>query len=112
MTSLRALKAEHGQGLNVTRSLGDDDFKPWVMHLPEVSQGFVTSDVFAMLIASDGLWAHVNTDEVGPLLLKYGLKHGVRNLANLANKRGCYDNCSIVAVDVQKMIKDLDTKLT
>lgn len=98
-------------GLTVTRSIGDGFFKPWVMHLPEIQEGYLTKDAAFFLIASDGLWSHVKTKEIGPILTEYGLEQGIKNLANLSNKRGCYDNCSIVGVDIQKMIATINENI-
>lgn len=99
------------RGLNVTRSIGDSYFKPWVMHLPEIKEGFLTKDAAYFVIASDGLWSHVRNKELGSIMMDFGIKEGVKNLANLSNKRGCYDNCSIMAVDVKQLLKKMNEKL-
>lgn len=99
------------RGLNVTRSIGDSYFKPMVTYHPEIKEGFLTKDAAYFLIASDGLWSHVRSHEVGPILKEFGLKEGIKNLANLSNKRGCYDNCTILAVDVQHLLKRMNDNL-
>lgn len=102
---------EAERGLNVTRTIGDVDFKPLVTAFPDVKEGFLTKDAAYLIVASDGLWGHVTNEEAGRILLDYGTKTGSKNLANLANCRGCYDNCTIVAIDVQKMLVDMEDLL-
>lgn len=102
---------EAERGLNVTRTIGDKDFKPWVMALPEIHDGFLTSQAAYFVVASDGVWSQVRNKEVGDIILQYGLEEGLKNVANLTNKRGCFDNCTLVGVDIQKMLAKMNEKL-
>ena len=60
-----------------------------------------------IIIASDGLWGKVSNKEAGDILLEYGSEEGVKNLANLANARGSFDNLTVIGIDVSGLIKSM-----
>eukprot|EP00511_Aplanochytrium_stocchinoi_P011746 CAMPEP_0204860924 /NCGR_PEP_ID=MMETSP1348-20121228/1031_1 /ASSEMBLY_ACC=CAM_ASM_000700 /TAXON_ID=215587 /ORGANISM="Aplanochytrium stocchinoi, Strain GSBS06" /LENGTH=469 /DNA_ID=CAMNT_0052009993 /DNA_START=295 /DNA_END=1704 /DNA_ORIENTATION=- len=95
------------RGLNVTRTIGDKDFKPLVTAFPEISDGYLDDNCGYIIIASDGLWGKVSNEEAGRVLLEYGTKQGVKNLANLANARGSFDNVTVLAIDIKECIDSM-----
>mmetsp|Transcript_13690 Transcript_13690/g.15586 ORF Transcript_13690/g.15586 Transcript_13690/m.15586 type:complete len:486 (-) Transcript_13690:1304-2761(-) len=96
------------RGLNVTRTIGDKDFKPLVTSFPELSDGYLDSNCAYIIMASDGLWGKVSNEEAGKVLLEYGTKAGTENLANLANARGSFDNVTLMAIDITQIIKEME----
>eukprot|EP00924_Labyrinthula_sp_SR-Ha-C_P001202 snap_masked-scaffold_7-processed-gene-16.23-mRNA-1 protein AED:1.00 eAED:1.00 QI:0/-1/0/0/-1/1/1/0/665 len=99
------------RGLNVTRSIGDKTFKPLVTAFPEVKEGYLTEDNSYIVIASDGLWGAVENEEVGNIVNEYGARKSAEILQDLANLRGSFDNTTVLVINIQKLVKEMETRI-
>ncbi|KAL1548777.1 protein-serine/threonine phosphatase [Salvia divinorum] len=86
--------------LQVTRSIGDDDLKPFVTAEPEITETLLSAEDEYIVMASDGLWDVVsNTDVVS--IIKDTVKEGgmcAKRLASEAVERGSKDNITVIVV--------------
>jgi len=86
--------------LSVSRAFGDNDTKPYVTHLPEVSKFTLSSRDKFIVIACDGLWDVLSNQQVCNYILnlrKKGFKGNyAKELAEHGYKEGSYDNISVV----------------
>ncbi|KAG2332328.1 hypothetical protein Bca52824_003508 [Brassica carinata] len=73
-------------GLQVTRSIGDDDLKPAVTAEPEISETILSPDDEFLVMASDGLWDVMNDEEV------------IGIIRDTAAARGSGDNITVIVV--------------
>ncbi|KAM0027439.1 putative protein-serine/threonine phosphatase, protein kinase TKL-Pl-3 family [Helianthus debilis subsp. tardiflorus] len=86
--------------LQVTRSIGDDDLKPWVTAEPEVTETVLSDDDEYLVMASDGLWDVVSNLEVVNII-KDTVKEPrmcSKRLATEAAERGSNDNITVIVV--------------
>lgn len=92
--------------LNVSRAIGDHEYKPWVINEPHVEVLRDTSqNIDCVVNASDGLWDVVSPADVAASV--YGVRASQRRtclqvLVDMALARGSMDNITI------SMIKPLD----
>lgn len=86
--------------LQVTRSIGDDDLKPWVTAEPEVTETILSDDDEYLVIASDGLWDVVSNLEVINIIKNTVKEPGMcsKRLAMEAGERGSNDNITVIVV--------------
>ncbi|KAI3760701.1 hypothetical protein L1987_51099 [Smallanthus sonchifolius] len=86
--------------LQVTRSIGDDDLKPWVTAEPEVTETVLSGDDEYLVMASDGLWDVVSDLEVVNIIKNTVKEPGMcsKRLATEAAQRGSNDNITVIIV--------------
>ncbi|XP_010541032.1 PREDICTED: protein kinase and PP2C-like domain-containing protein [Tarenaya hassleriana] len=87
-------------GLQVTRSIGDDDLKPAVTAEPEITETVLSADDEFLVMASDGLWDVVKEEEV-IRIIKDTVKEPAmcsKRLATEAAERGSGDNITVIVV--------------
>ncbi|KAI7739726.1 hypothetical protein M8C21_000492 [Ambrosia artemisiifolia] len=86
--------------LQVTRSIGDDDLKPWVTAEPEVTETVLSNDDEYLVIASDGLWDVVSNLEVINIIKDTVKEPGMcsKRLATEAAERDSNDNITVIVV--------------
>ncbi|KAJ7522854.1 hypothetical protein O6H91_18G029400 [Diphasiastrum complanatum] len=87
-------------GLQVTRSIGDDDLKPAVIAEPEIQEVFLSADDEFLVIASDGLWETVSNEDA-IFLVKNTVKDAAlcsKRLATEAVERGSTDNITVMVI--------------
>ncbi|XP_051138640.1 protein kinase and PP2C-like domain-containing protein [Andrographis paniculata] len=86
--------------LQVTRSIGDNDLKPFVTAEPEITETSLSAEDEYMVMASDGLWdAMSNSDVIG--IIKDTVKEPgmcAKRLATEAIQRGSKDNITVIVV--------------
>ncbi|KFK36954.1 hypothetical protein AALP_AA4G194000 [Arabis alpina] len=87
-------------GLQVTRSIGDDDLKPAVTAEPEISETILSADDEFLVMASDGLWDVVNDEEVINIIRDTVKEPSMcsKRLATEAAERGSGDNITVIVV--------------
>ncbi|KAI3806634.1 hypothetical protein L1987_22545 [Smallanthus sonchifolius] len=86
--------------LQVTRSIGDDDLKPWVTAEPEITETVLSGDDEYLVMASDGLWDVVSDLEVVNIIKNTVKDPGMcsKRLATEAAQRGSNDNITVIVV--------------
>ncbi|XP_076893157.1 protein kinase and PP2C-like domain-containing protein [Bidens hawaiensis] len=86
--------------LQVTRSIGDDDLKPWVTAEPEITETVLSDDDEYLVIASDGLWDVVSNLEVVKIIKNTVKEPGMcaKRLAVEAAQCGSNDNITVIVV--------------
>ncbi|KAL8261620.1 hypothetical protein R6Q59_025669 [Mikania micrantha] len=86
--------------LQVTRSIGDDDLKPWVTAEPDVTATVLSDDDEYLVIASDGLWDVIGNLEVVNIIKNTVKEPGMcsKRLATEAAERGSNDNITIIVI--------------
>ncbi|CAM8981929.1 unnamed protein product [Rhodiola kirilowii] len=86
--------------LQVTRSFGDDDLKPFVTAEPEITETVLTVDDEYLVMASDGLWDVISNDEVVRIIKETVKEAGMcsKRLATEAAERGSKDNITVIVV--------------
>ncbi|CAN8317747.1 unnamed protein product [Cochlearia groenlandica] len=87
-------------GLQVTRSIGDDDLKPAVTAEPEISETILSADDEFLVMASDGLWDVMNDEEVIGIIRDTVKEPTMcsKRLATEAAERGSGDNITVIVV--------------
>ncbi|KAI3995610.1 hypothetical protein MKX01_023355 [Papaver californicum] len=86
--------------LQVTRSIGDDDLKPAVTAEPEITETTLTSEDEFLVMASDGLWDVVNSEDVISIIRDTVKEPGMcsKRLATEAAERGSKDNITVIVI--------------
>ncbi|KAJ0262443.1 Protein kinase family protein / protein phosphatase 2C [Hirschfeldia incana] len=87
-------------GLQVTRSIGDDDLKPAVTAEPEISVTILSPDDEFLVMGSDGLWDVMNDEEVIGIIRDTVKEPSMcsKRLATEAAARGSGDNITVIVV--------------
>ncbi|KAJ8751042.1 hypothetical protein K2173_016223 [Erythroxylum novogranatense] len=101
--------------LAMSRAIGDRYLRPWVIPVPEVTFTTRTDDDECIILASDGLWDVMKTEEVGEMarrMLRRWRRSPISddispaqavadNLKEIAYGRNSSDNISIIVVDLK-----------
>ncbi|KAL3637101.1 hypothetical protein CASFOL_019400 [Castilleja foliolosa] len=86
--------------LQVTRSIGDDDLKPFVTAEPEITETLLSDEDEYIVMASDGLWDVMSNTDVVNIIRDTVKEAGMcsKRLATEAAERGSNDNITVVVV--------------
>ncbi|EPS68638.1 hypothetical protein M569_06125 [Genlisea aurea] len=86
--------------LQVTRSIGDDDLKPFVTAEPEITETELTEEDEYMVMASDGLWDRLSDRDVINIVKDTVKEPGMcsKRLVTEAIGRGSDDNVTVIVV--------------
>ncbi|KAG8372172.1 hypothetical protein BUALT_Bualt12G0038800 [Buddleja alternifolia] len=86
--------------LQVTRSIGDDDLKPFVTAEPEITETQLSGEDEYIVMASDGLWDVVSNSDVVSIIKDTVKEPGMcsKRLATEAAARGSKDNITVIVV--------------
>ncbi|KAL0453252.1 UNVERIFIED_CONTAM: protein kinase and PP2C-like domain-containing protein [Sesamum latifolium] len=86
--------------LQVTRSIGDDDLKPFVTAEPEMTETLLSAEDEYIVMASDGLWDVVSNEDVVSIIKDTVKEPGMcsKRLATEAAERGSKDNITVIVV--------------
>ncbi|EYU18588.1 hypothetical protein ABFS82_10G150400 [Erythranthe guttata] len=86
--------------LQVTRSIGDDDLKPFVTAEPEITETLLSAEDEYIVMASDGLWDVMRNEEVVSIIRDTVKEAGMcsKRLATEAAERGSKDNITVIVV--------------
>lgn len=97
------LMMPNGQGLAVSRALGDREFRNVVIPDPKIYQATITRNYIALILACDGIW-DVIPDIQAAQIVKAVPNPTVasRALVNEAYRRGSGDNLSAIVVKFPK----------
>ena len=86
--------------LSVSRAFGDNESKPYVSHLPDVSKFTLHSYDKFVILACDGLWDVLSNQQACDYILKLKKKgfkgNYAKALAEHGYNEGSYDNISVV----------------
>ncbi|XP_062202639.1 probable protein phosphatase 2C 77 [Phragmites australis] len=94
--------------LAVSRAFGDVSMKPWVTCEPEVSRRRLTPDCRFLLVASDGLWDKVSSQEAVDVISAAWTGTPVgscKDLVAMAKSRGSRDDITVMVVDLQRFLR-------
>lgn len=86
--------------LQVTRSIGDDDLKPAVTAEPEITETVLSVEDEYLVMASDGLWDILTSEEVISIIKDTVKEPGMcsKRLATEAAERGSKDNITVIVI--------------
>ncbi|XP_057785766.1 protein kinase and PP2C-like domain-containing protein [Salvia miltiorrhiza] len=86
--------------LQVTRSIGDDDLKPFVSAEPEITETLLSAEDEYIVMGSDGLWDVVSNADVVSIIKDTVKEAGMcsKRLATEAAERGSKDNITVIVV--------------
>lgn len=104
--------------LAVSRAIGDQGLKEFVVAEPEIFQRKLVGDEDLFVVASDGLWDFVSDQESVDMARKIvtqvdgRTEKAAAELVNLACDRGSIDDISVVVVDMKEYRKVLQIKET
>jgi len=102
----------HGHGINMTRALGDFDFKSpynqadgdWISAIPDIRSITLTPEHEFLILASDGLWTEMDDDDVVDVVAEMR-KKGMsaqdiaEALVGKISKKPRSDNITVIIVD-------------
>ncbi|KAF8400898.1 hypothetical protein HHK36_014201 [Tetracentron sinense] len=107
--------------LAMSRAIGDRYLRPWIIPVPEVTFKQRSEDDECLIVASDGLWDVMSSDEVGQVarqLLRRRRRSIMTNesssppaqsvadyLTDLAYRKSSTDNISVIVVDLKSKRK-------
>jgi len=102
------------EDLSVSRSFGDTDYSKYVTHKPEISSHRVKSSDQFMIIACDGLWDVMDSQEAVNYILSNSDKSNVaKSLANHAIRdKRTVDNVTVIVVYFNDSNKSKSTTLS
>ncbi|XP_065850187.1 protein phosphatase 2C 56-like [Euphorbia lathyris] len=102
--------------LAMSRAIGDRYLRPWIIPVPEISFMARSDEDECLILASDGLWDVMTSEEVGEVARRL-LKRSRRtmaigevspaqavadNLTEIAYAKNSSDNISIIVVDLKR----------
>eukprot|EP00899_Mesostigma_viride_P005753 jgi/Mesvir1/15179/Mv25033-RA.2 len=88
-------------GIALTRALGDPEMGAYILSTPSIAQYDVPACPARLILASDGLWDALESEEVAQLTVGVGTKDVPQLLINASlRKIGRNDDISVVVVDL------------
>ncbi|XP_065853003.1 protein kinase and PP2C-like domain-containing protein isoform X2 [Euphorbia lathyris] len=86
--------------LQVTRSIGDDDLKPFVTAEPEITETVLSGEDEFLVMASDGMWDVISNSEVISIIRDTVKEAGMcsKRLVTEAAERGSKDNITVIVI--------------
>lgn len=97
--------------LAVSRSIGDQHLKRWVIADPETKTLQITPDCEFLVLASDGLWDKVTNQEAVNLVRATNIDANLhdpslacKKLAELSMRRGSTDDITVLVIDLRRFI--------
>ena len=91
--------------LSLSRAFGDGDHSPYVSQIPDVFYKKITKSTKWIVMACDGLWDVVESNDIGKVLDDLSKSDSESDnlaisLANWTLKKGSTDNISIIIIEV------------
>ena len=89
--------------LSLSRAFGDGDNIPYISQKPDVFYKKITNDTKYIIMACDGLWDVIESNEIGEILNSLSeskSKNLASDLAKIALEKGSGDNISIIVIEV------------
>lgn len=95
----------HGS-LAVSRAIGDQHLKEWIISEPEIKRVPLTSDCQFLIMASDGLWDKVNEQEAVNVILKDNNNsvESCKKLVDMSFGRGNMDDITVMVINLQNFV--------
>ncbi|XP_030534534.2 probable protein phosphatase 2C 30 [Rhodamnia argentea] len=97
--------------LAVSRSIGDQHLKHWVIPVPETKTLQVSPDCEFLVLASDGLWDKVTNQEAVDLVRAMNVDANLQDpfsackkLAELSMRRGSTDDITVLVIDLRRFV--------
>ncbi|CAK7328839.1 unnamed protein product [Dovyalis caffra] len=91
--------------LAVSRAIGDQHLKEWVISEPEIKKVPLTSDCQFLIMASDGLWDKVNEQEAVDVILRdKNSVESCKKLVDISFSRGNMDDITVMAINLQNFV--------
>jgi serine/threonine protein phosphatase PrpC len=88
--------------LAMSRALGDAPLKPFVTAEPRITEGVLGRKDELAIIASDGMWDVITSDEAVTLAYRAGEpEEAARFLQATATERGSTDNITVIVLDLK-----------
>lgn len=91
--------------LSLSRAFGDGDNAPYISQKPDIFLNKITSETKYIVMACDGLWDVINSEDLGKVINNILNKNKKTNnlaveLADWALKNGSTDNISLIIIEV------------
>ncbi|CAI9755969.1 unnamed protein product [Fraxinus pennsylvanica] len=85
----------------VSRAFGDIHLKDWIISEPEIVKFPLTSDCDFLILASDGLWDKISSQEAVDVVLREGNQmESCRKLVDISSGRGNNDDITILMINL------------
>ncbi|KAJ8476924.1 hypothetical protein OPV22_020651 [Ensete ventricosum] len=92
--------------LAVSRAIGDLNMKEWIISEPETETVQLTPDCEFLILASDGLWDKVESQEAVDVVSRQSNTiKSCRDLIEISCRRGNRDDITVMVIDLQKFIQ-------
>ncbi|XP_043720779.1 probable protein phosphatase 2C 74 [Telopea speciosissima] len=92
--------------LAISRSIGDQSLKEWIISEPEIKKLHLTSDCEFLIVASDGLWDKVNNQEAVDVVLKHKITlESCKKLVDISSRRGNKDDATVMVINLQNFLR-------
>ncbi|THU69160.1 hypothetical protein C4D60_Mb08t11480 [Musa balbisiana] len=91
--------------LAVSRAIGDVNMKEWIISEPETKSLQLTPECEFLILASDGLWDKVESQEAVDVVSRQSnAMKSCRDLIEISCRRGNRDDITVMVIDLQKFI--------
>ncbi|XP_024031625.1 probable protein phosphatase 2C 2 isoform X1 [Morus notabilis] len=89
--------------LAVSRAIGDQHLKEWVISDPEIKSLPLTSDCEFLILASDGLWDKVDDQEAVDVVQREdsSVVKACKTLVDMSSSRGIMDDITVMVINLQ-----------
>ena len=90
--------------LSLSRAFGDGDNAPYISQKPDVFYKKITPHTKYIVMACDGLWDVVESEDIGKVIMELNIKKPENIAVELANwtlDQGSTDNISIIIIEVK-----------
>ncbi|XP_043720780.1 probable protein phosphatase 2C 74 [Telopea speciosissima] len=92
--------------LAVSRAIGDQSLKEWIISEPEIKKLHLTSDCEFLIVASDGLWDKVNNQEAVDVVLRHKITlESCKKLVDISSRRGNKDDATVMVINLQNFVR-------
>ncbi|XP_062073148.1 probable protein phosphatase 2C 2 isoform X2 [Humulus lupulus] len=88
--------------LAVSRAIGDQHLKEWVISEPEIKTLPLTSDCEFFIVASDGLW---DKEAVDIVLRENSILKACKKLVDMSSSRGNMDDITVMVVNLHNFVQ-------
>ncbi|KAK9270852.1 hypothetical protein L1049_026438 [Liquidambar formosana] len=98
----------HGS-LAISRAIGDQHLKKWIISEPEIKKLRLSSDCDFLIMASDGLWDKVNDQEAVDVVSRdKNSIESCKKLVDMSSSRGNMDDITVMVINLQKFMASGD----
>ncbi|PON36147.1 Protein phosphatase [Parasponia andersonii] len=91
--------------LAVSRAIGDQHLKDWIISEPEIKSLRLSSDCEFLIVASDGLWDKVHNQEaVDVVIREKSVLKACKKLVDMSSSRGNLDDITVMVINLQNFV--------